>query len=101
MNRAKASLQRAREAAREAMRHRIVMAIRESGVPQVDIVKATGADKSRVSRWANPDPKQGEMPSEDYLPLLPGILKVNGHWLLTGDGPMWTRARKVADNGKG
>lgn len=96
MKRSKASLIRARHQAREAMRHRIILAIRESGMLQTEIVKALGVDKSRVSRWANPDPDQGEIPSEEFLPVLTDILGLNGHWLLTGEGGMWTRARRVA-----
>lgn len=99
--RAKASLARARASAKEAMRHRVILAIRESGLPQVEIVRALGVDKSRVSRWANPDDSQGEIPSEEFLPVLTELLGVNGHWLLTGQGAMWARARRVApsDNG--
>lgn len=94
--RAKASLLRARASAKEAMRQRIVLAIRESGVPRAHIEAHLGVDKSRVSRWANPDPNKGEMPSEDYLPLLTELLDVNGHWLLTGQGEKWRRERRVA-----
>jgi transcriptional regulator with XRE-family HTH domain len=96
MSRAKSSLLRARESAREAMRQRIVLAIRESGLLQADIVEALGVDKSRVSRWANEDPAKGEIPSEEFLPLLPNLLRVNGHWLLTGQGPR--RRRFAADD---
>ena len=85
---ARASRKRAQQSARDAMRHRIVMAFATSGVVQADIARALGVDRSRVSRWFNPDAVQGEVPGPDYLPLLPDLLGVDGHWLLTGEGPM-------------
>ena len=88
MSKAKESKKRAHDSIREAMRHRIIYAFTLSGLQQTEIVKALGIDRSRVSRWFNSDAEQGETPGPDYLPLLPDLLGVDGHWLLTGDGPM-------------
>lgn len=88
MSKARASKKRAQDSIREALRHRIVYAFSLSGLPQADVARAFGVDRSRVSRWFNPDAEQGEMPGPDYLPLLPELLGVDGHWLLTGEGPM-------------
>ena len=73
---------------REKLRLRVVEAIDSCGRQQAQIARDTGADPARVSRWANPDPKQGEVPGWKYLPRLPGALGVSGHWLLTNEGPM-------------
>lgn len=96
---ARASKKRAQQSAREALRHRIALAFRLSGRVQSDVARELGVDGSRVSRWFNPDDRQGEVPGPDYLPLLPELLGVDGHWLLTGDGPMTRhepRARRLA-----
>lgn len=89
MSQARDSKRRARESAREALRHRIVLAFAsQHHITQAELAKALDVDRSRVSRWFNPDAVQGEVPGADYLPLLPDLLGVDGHWLLTGDGPM-------------
>lgn len=92
---ARASHNRARESAREALRHRLALAFfaaRESrGLTQAEIARELDIDKSRVSRWFNPDDRQAEAPGPDYLPYLPELLGVDGHWLLTGEGPMTRR----------
>lgn len=88
MSKARASKKRAQDSIRDALRHRIIFAFTLSGLQQSEIVRALDIDRSRVSRWFNPDAGQGEMPGPDYLPLLPDLLGVDGHWLLTGEGPM-------------
>lgn len=55
----------------------------QDGLVQVDVARKVGARAEQVNRWARGE----EVPSERYLPLLPGALGVSGHWLLTGDGP--------------
>jgi transcriptional regulator with XRE-family HTH domain len=48
-----------------------------------DIAKALGQPHATVLKWRN-----GATPGGDALSRLPAVLKVNGHWLLTGEGPM-------------
>jgi transcriptional regulator with XRE-family HTH domain len=49
--------------------HYIVEWADRMSVRQVDLVKATGADKSTVSRWF-----QGQMPGIEYLPTIAAAL---------------------------
>lgn len=86
MSKASDSQVRAMASVREAFRRRMVLAIRSADVAQADIARALDVSPSRVSRWGNPDPEQGELPSEAYLPFMPALLDVDGHWLLTGTG---------------
>ena len=91
VSRSAASKKRSLESVREALRHRVVIAIRQAEITQAEIARALAVSPGRVSRWANPDDRQGELPSETYLPLLPTLLEVDGHWLLTGVGVMRRR----------
>ncbi|WP_201634125.1 S24 family peptidase [Psychrobacter immobilis] len=59
---------------------RINARLRELGLRQVDVVKATGASKGAVSTWVN----GSSSPQDKYLVLLSSLLKTTPHWLMTG-----------------
>lgn len=53
---------------------------------QGDVGDALGLSSGHalVSQWE----RDKAIPTGEHLLALPGILGVNGHWLLTGDGPV-------------
>ena len=53
--------------------------------------------QSGISDWFNPSRRA--MPNAETMLLLPGILRCNGHWLLTGRGPMTTDRSAPSDQG--
>lgn len=50
---------------------------------QADLARALDVGEATVSEWFT----RGRVPQGDVFLRLPGVLGVNGHWLLTGDGP--------------
>jgi transcriptional regulator with XRE-family HTH domain len=50
---------------------------------QADLARDLGVGVATVSEWFT----RGRVPNGDVMLRLPGVLGVNGHWLLTGDGP--------------
>jgi transcriptional regulator with XRE-family HTH domain len=65
------------------------------------VAEAVGVSVGQFSRWVNDE----VLPKGTALVRLPGILNVDGHWLLTGEGEMvrpasgeaeW-RVRRVRD----
>lgn len=67
--------------ATEQLRKRVAQAIEASPLSQVDIAKRLGVGDSLVSKWVN----KRQSPQPEYLAMLPAILEVDGHWLLTGE----------------
>ena len=64
---------------------RIQLAIDAAGSNQSALARALKLSSSGiVNGWV----KQGTPPGGEHLEQLPHILKVNGHWLLTGEGVM-------------
>lgn len=62
---------------------RIALARKRAKLGQGQLGDALGgASRSRVSEWEG----DKAVPEGRYLLKLPGVLRVNGHWLLTGDG---------------
>ena len=55
------------------------------GLSQKALADVIGGDQPTVQRWLVDG---GSLPAGKYLVQLPGALKVSGHWLLTGKGPM-------------
>lgn len=53
---------------------------------QSELARALKVRPGTVNAWV----KGTALPEGKYLLKLPGLLKVNGHWLLTGDGEMTT-----------
>lgn len=67
---------------------RLLEAFEESGLAQNELARrltALGlkASGGTVNGWV----KRGAIPSGEYLIVLPDLLGVSGHWLLTGLGP--------------
>lgn len=50
---------------------------------QADLARELGVGVATVSEWFT----RGRVPNGDVMLRLPGALRVNGHWLLTGEGP--------------
>lgn len=61
---------------------RLSRAIADSPYDQKQVAERLGVSEGQVSRWAN----DKDYPGGRYLLQLPGLLAVDGHWLLTGDG---------------
>ena len=59
---------------------RIIQKMKEHGLSQADIIRATGAGRATVSGWIN----GSNAPSAKYLESLSTVLKTNSTWLLTG-----------------
>ncbi|HSU12543.1 helix-turn-helix transcriptional regulator [Longimicrobium sp.] len=59
---------------------------------QADLARELGVGVATVSEWFT----RGRVPNGDVMLRLPGALRVNGHWLLTGEGP---REREQAPDG--
>lgn len=53
------------------------------GMSQAELARALGVGEATVSEWFT----RGRVPQGDVFLRLPSVLQVNGHWLLTGDGP--------------
>ena len=68
---------------RIAINGRMMQVVRKNKVSQAELVDATGATSPTVSDWYN---KQA-VPQADKLARVARALRVNGHWLLTGEGP--------------
>jgi transcriptional regulator with XRE-family HTH domain len=64
----------------------------DRGLSQADLARELGVGVATVSEWFT----RGRVPNGDVMLRLPGALRVNGHWLLTGEGP---REREAAPQG--
>ncbi len=64
----------------------------DRGLSQADLARELGVGVATVSEWFT----RGRVPNGDVMLRLPGALRVNGHWLLTGEGP---REREPAPHG--
>lgn len=62
---------------------RMMATIREQGLHQADLVRATGATSPTVTDWFN----RGAVPDAEKLARVAKALRISGHWLLTGQGP--------------
>jgi transcriptional regulator with XRE-family HTH domain len=67
---------------RSEINKRMMTVIREQGVTQADLVRATGATSPTVTDWFN----KGAVPDAATLARVARHLRLNGHWLLTGEG---------------
>jgi transcriptional regulator with XRE-family HTH domain len=68
---------------RSDIHKRMMQVVREQGLTQADLVRATGATSPTVTDWFN----KGAVPEADKLARVCKALRINGHWLLTGTGP--------------
>lgn len=64
----------------------------DRGLSQADLARELGVGVATVSEWFT----RGRVPNGDVMLRLPGALRVNGHWLLTGEGP---REREPSPHG--
>jgi len=55
----------------------------DRGMSQADLARELAVGVATVSEWFT----RGRVPNGDVLLRLPHALGVNGHWLLTGEGP--------------
>jgi transcriptional regulator with XRE-family HTH domain len=62
---------------------RLRMMLDDRGMTQADLARELGVGVGTVSEWFT----RGRVPSGDVMLRLPQTLEVNGHWLLTGEGP--------------
>lgn len=93
MSKARASKKRAQDSIREALRQRVVLAFRVSGLAQREIADAFDVTEATVCRWCHPDPAQGRMPPPAAIARIPKATGVADKWLLSGDGPMRSDGR--------
>ncbi|HYH79524.1 MAG TPA: helix-turn-helix transcriptional regulator [Longimicrobium sp.] len=61
---------------------RLRQVLDDRGMSQADLARELGVGVATVSEWFT----RGRVPNGDVMLRLPAALKVNGHWLLTGDG---------------
>ena len=62
---------------------RLRQVLDDRGLSQADLARELGVGVATVSEWFT----RGRVPNGDVMLRLPGVLRVNGHWLLTGEGP--------------
>lgn len=68
----------------EELLRRIRLRFEQLGITKNELARRIGAAGPTVIEWFT----QGALPDGEKLARLPEALEVNGHWLLTGDGPM-------------
>jgi transcriptional regulator with XRE-family HTH domain len=62
---------------------RLRQVLDDRGMSQADLARELGVGVATVSEWFT----RGRVPNGDVMLRLPAALNVNGHWLLTGEGP--------------
>jgi transcriptional regulator with XRE-family HTH domain len=62
---------------------RLRQVLDDRGMSQADLARELGVGVATVSEWFT----RGRVPNGDVMLRLPQALDVNGHWLLTGEGP--------------
>src|SRR4051794_32143851 len=62
---------------------RLRQVLDDRGMSQADLARELNVGVATVSEWFT----RGRVPNGDVMLRLPGALRVNGHWLLTGEGP--------------
>jgi len=65
-------------------RTRLRDALERKGMSQTELARQLGVRVATVNEWLN----RGTMPSGPIMLRLPGILALDGHWLLTGERRM-------------
>jgi transcriptional regulator with XRE-family HTH domain len=72
---------------------RLRQGLDERGMSQADLARELNVGVATVSEWFT----RGRVPNGDVMLRLPGALRVNGHWLLTGEGPSHREASLGGD----
>lgn len=62
---------------------RLRLCLDDRDMSQADLARDLGVGVATVSEWFT----RGRVPSGEIMLRLPQTLQVNGHWLLTGEGP--------------
>lgn len=62
---------------------RLRQVLDDRGMSQADLARELGVGVATVSEWFT----RGRVPNGDVMLRLPHALSINGHWLLTGQGP--------------
>lgn len=62
---------------------RLRRGLEKRGMSQAELARALGVGEATVSEWFT----RGRVPQGDVFLRLPAVLRMNGHWLLTGNGP--------------
>jgi transcriptional regulator with XRE-family HTH domain len=65
--------------------NRLKQVLHDRGTTQSELARLLGVRAATVSDWF----RQGTMPGGAVMLRLPALLKVDGHWLLTGEGDQW------------
>lgn len=76
-----------------AFRIRLRQALERRGISQVELSRALQVRAATVTDWLN----RGTMPGGAILLRLPALLRVDGHWLLTGEGAPEPRIGECLD----
>lgn len=72
---------------------RLRQLLEDRGMSQADLARELGVGVATVSEWFT----RGRVPNGDVMLRLPHALNVNGHWLLTGEGPRETERGRDGD----
>jgi transcriptional regulator with XRE-family HTH domain len=78
-----ASTPRQKGAELSAFFERLRQVLEDRGMSQADLARELGVGVATVSEWFT----RGRVPNGDVMLRLPHVLRVNGHWLLTAEGP--------------
>jgi transcriptional regulator with XRE-family HTH domain len=62
---------------------RLRQVLDDRAMSQADLARELNVGVATVSEWFT----RGRVPNGDVMLRLPAALRVNGHWLLTGEGP--------------
>lgn len=74
---------KAEKGGRSEINERLMAVVKQKGLTQADLVRASGATSPTVTDWFN----RGAVPDAERLARIAKAIGVNGHWLLTGQGP--------------
>jgi len=72
---------------------RLRQCLDDRSMSQADLARELGVGVATVSEWFT----RGRVPSGDVMLRLPQVLRVNGHWLLTGEGSRALKRRRGED----
>lgn len=74
---------RAEGGERSEINQRLMAVVKQKRLTQADLVRASGATSPTVTDWFN----RGAVPDAERLARIAKAIRVNAHWLLTGQGP--------------
>lgn len=77
----------------EGFAERLRRAMDAAGMDQRTLARSLRVREATVSDWFG----KGILPRLDVMARVPGVLRVDGHWLLTGEGDMHRRERSAKE----